>query len=399
MVVKTVKDIDLENKRVLVRVDFNVPLANGAITDDTRIRKALPTIEYVLSQEGARLVVMSHLGRPKGKPDPALSLAPVARRLGELLGVEVRMASDSVGAEVEREAADLPAGAVLLLENTRFHPGEKANDDEHARKLAALGDVYVNDAFGAAHRAHASTEGVARYLPAVAGFLMQREIEFLSRVVKDPASPFVAIIGGAKVSSKIGVLESLLPKCDTLAIGGGMAYTFLSIQGASIGDSLVEEEYFETARKLLDTARKLGKEIILPVDHVVASSFDENAKPEPIDRVDIPDGKVALDIGPKTVRLVGAAIESAKTLVWNGPMGVFEFEAFAAGTLEIARLVAGCPGVTVVGGGDSVAAVNKFGLADKIDHVSTGGGASLEFLEGKDLPGIRPLLSTNGRRS
>ena len=396
MSVRTVRDVDLTHKRVLVRVDFNVPLKEGSITDDTRIRKALPTLKYILEQEGARLVVMSHLGRPKGKADPSLSLSPVATHLANLLGTPVHMAVDSVGPEVSAAAESLPAGEVLLLENTRFHPGEKSNEPEHAKSIAALGDVYVNDAFGAAHRAHASTEGVARYIEPVAGFLMEKEIDFLSRVVKNPESPFLAIIGGAKVSSKIGVLESLLPKCDTLVIGGGMAYTFLSVQGHGIGSSLVENDLVGTARELLAKSEESGTEIILPVDHLVADTFAEDASPESIDSIDVPDGKIALDIGPRTIDLIGRAIGSAKTLVWNGPMGVFEFDSFAMGTLEIAKRVAECPGTTVVGGGDSVAAVNRFGLADSIDHVSTGGGASLEFLEGKDLPGIVPLDSNYG---
>ena len=393
MSVRTVRDIDLKNKRVLVRVDFNVPLKEGEITDDTRIQKALPTLRYILDQDGSSIVVMSHLGRPKGKVDPSLSLAPVAIHLAKLLGIPVHMASDSIGADVSAATQALPAGEALLLENTRFHPGEKSNDIEHAKLIASLGDVYVNDAFGAAHRAHASTEGVAHHIPPVAGLLMEREIEFLSRVVKNPVSPFVAIIGGAKVSSKIGVLESLLPKCDTLVIGGGMAYTFLSVLGHGIGSSLVENDLVDTARQLLSHAKKSNTEIILPVDHVVADRFAEDAEPEAIDSVDVPDGKVALDIGPRTIDLIGDAIDRAKTLIWNGPMGVFEFDAFANGTLEIAKRVAKCEGTTVVGGGDSVAAVNKFGLAESIDHVSTGGGASLEFLEGKDLPGIVPLVS------
>ncbi|MBT3276052.1 MAG: phosphoglycerate kinase [Spirochaetales bacterium] len=387
MPVNTVKDLDLKGKKILVRVDFNVPLKNGEITDDTRIRAALPTIRYILEQDGA-LILMSHLGRPKGERKPELSLSPVAKRLAELLSKEVTMADDCVGADVEKQAANLEAGEILLLENLRYYSEEEKNDPEFAKKLGRLGDIYVNDAFGAAHRAHASTEGVASFLPAAAGFLMEKEVNFLSGVVGNPEKPFVAIIGGAKVSSKIGVLDSLLPKCSTLIIGGGMAYTFLKVQGKSIGKSLVEEEYLDTAANLLSEAEKHGVEIILPVDHVVAVEFSENAAPEYVDDANVPDGRVALDIGPKTLALLGHRIAGAKSLVWNGPMGVFEFEAFAKGTLEVANMVAGCAGTTVVGGGDSVAAVNKFGLAEKIDHVSTGGGASLEFLEGKTLPGI-----------
>ncbi len=391
MAVKTIRDIDLEGKRVLVRVDFNVPLKNGTITDDTRIQRALPTLEHILNQNGASLVVMSHLGRPKGKPDPSLSLEPVAKHLGTLLKRTVKMAPDCVGKETEELAQNLSAGEVLLLENTRFHDEEKNNDQDFARKLAALGEVYVNDAFGAAHRAHASTEGVAHILPGVAGFLMETEIAFLSKVVENPTKPFVAIIGGAKVSTKIGVLNTLLPKCTSLVIGGAMAYTFLKAQGYGIGKSLLEEEHLENSKKLLERAKADGIDIILPEDHVVADEFDENARAEPVDDKNVPDGKVAMDIGPKTIERIKSAVESAKTLVWNGPMGVFEFDAFAEGTLKVAHLVADCAGTTVVGGGDSVAAVNKFNLADKIDHVSTGGGASLEFLEGRALPGIEAL--------
>lgn len=390
MSVKTVKDIDLKNKRVIMRADFNVPLKEGNITDDTRIRAALPTINYIVEQEGASLTLMSHLGRPKGKKDPAFSLAPVAGRLSELLGKPVKMAPDCIGPEVE-EMAKLKAGEIMLLENVRFYNEETDNDEGFAKKLAALGDVYVNDAFGTAHRAHASTEGIARFLPAVAGFLIEKEVAFFSPLLADPKQPFVAVIGGAKVSSKIGVLETLLPKCSTLVIGGGMAYTFLRVQNHSVGKSLVEEEYLDTAKKLLDDVERMGKEIILPVDHMVGDEFSENAKAEYVDSVDIPDGKIAMDIGPKTLELIQKRIAEAASLVWNGPMGVFEFDAFAKGTMETAKFVADCSGTTVIGGGDSVAAVNKFDLADNIDHVSTGGGASLEFLEGKTLPGIAAL--------
>lgn len=391
MGIKTIRDIDVSNKRVLVRVDFNVPLKEGTITDDTRIQAALPTIRYILDQKGASLIVMSHLGRPKGKRDESLSLRPVSERLSELLGGRVIMAQDCIGSAVEQQAADLKAGETLLLENLRFHEEEEKNDAVFAQSLGKLGDIYVNDAFGAAHRAHASTEGVTHYLPAVGGLLMEKEVLFLSRVLENPEQPMVAIIGGAKVSTKIAVLESLLPKCNTLIIGGGMAYTFLKVQGKTVGKSLLEEDYFDTARKLLDMAQKKGVEIILPVDHVVASEFSETAPPEYVAGADIPDGKVAMDIGTKTLEIFRDRIKSAKTLIWNGPMGVFEFESFAKGTLDTAEMVANCAGITVVGGGDSVAAVNKFGLAEKIDHVSTGGGASLEFLEGKALPGIKAL--------
>ena len=390
MPVKTVEDLDLQGKKVLVRVDFNVPLKGNEITDDTRITAALPTIKYIRDNGGA-VILMSHLGRPKGERKPDLSLKPVSMRLSQLLDTAVIMADDCIGKEVEDAASKLASGGVLLLENLRFHAEEEANDPDFAAKLARLADIYVNDAFGAAHRAHASTEGVAKYLEAVAGFLMKKEIDFLSRVVENPEKPFVAVIGGAKVSSKIGVLESLLPKCSTLIIGGGMAYTFLKVNGHTVGNSLVEDDYLDTAKKLLEKASGSGTEIILPVDHIVADKFDENAVAEIVDGVDIAEGKVAMDIGKKTLALIKDRITFAKTVVWNGPMGVFEFDSFAAGTHAVAKMVADCPGTTVVGGGDSVAAVNKFGLAARIDHVSTGGGASLEYLEGKVLPGISAL--------
>ncbi len=393
MAKKTVRDIDLKNKRVLMRADFNVPVKDGVITDDTRIRAALPTIKYILDQEGVSLVLMSHLGRPKGSVKPELSLRPVAKHLSNLLGREVKMAPDCIGEEVEKMAKELGAGEVLLLENLRFHAEEEKNDSEFAKKLASLGEIYVNDAFGTAHRAHASTEGVAHYLPAVAGFLMEKEIKFLGGVIENPEKPFVAIIGGAKVSTKIGVLESLLKNVNTLIIGGGMSYTFLKVLGHSIGKSLLEEEFLDTAKKLLDKASELGVKVLLPQDHLVASEFSENAEAEYVGSVDIPEGKIGMDIGKKTLDTYRDVIANAKTVVWNGPLGVFEFDNFANGTLEVAKMVAECKGTTVVGGGDSVAAVNKFGLADKIDHVSTGGGASLEYLEGKELPGIKVLES------
>lgn len=391
MAVKTLEDLQLENKRVLVRVDFNVPLKEGRITDDTRIRASLPTLQYILGKPGTRLIVMSHLGRPKGKASPEFSLKPTAQRLGELLGRPVIMADDCIGTKVEEQSRALKPGEVLLLENVRFHAEEEKNDPSFAEALAKLGDVYVNDAFGSAHRAHASTEGVAHHLPAAAGFLIEKEVKFLGGVLENPSRPFVAIIGGAKVSTKIAVLESLLSKCTTLIIGGGMAYTFLKVQGHQVGNSLVEADFEDTARSLLEKAKAAGVEIILPEDHVVASEFSETATPEAVAGVDIPAGKIGMDIGPKTIARLRNRILEAKSLVWNGPMGVFEFDAFSKGTVEVAKLVAECKGVTVVGGGDSVAAVNKFGVADRIDHVSTGGGASLEFLEGKALPGIVAL--------
>ena len=391
MGVKTVKDIELSGKRVILRADFNVPLKQGDITDDTRIKAALPTIKYVLEQKNTSLILMSHLGRPKGDKDPSLSLKPVADRLSELLGKDVKMASDCIGSEVKAMADGLKAGEVMLLENLRFHKEEKKNDPDFAKQLAELAEVYVNDAFGTAHRAHASTEGITKYLPAAAGFLIDKEVRFFQHILENPKKPFVAIIGGAKVSSKIGVLESLLPKASTLIIMGGMSYTFLKAQGYEIGKSLFEEEYLETAENLIKKAKEAGVEIILPLDHVVASDFDENAKPENVDDINIPSDKMGMDIGPKTLNSIKDRIAKAETLVWNGPLGVFEFDAFAKGTIEAAKMVAECQGTTVIGGGDSVAAVNKFGLADKIDHVSTGGGASLEFLEGRTLPGIVAL--------
>jgi len=390
MAKKTVRDVDLSGKRVLVRVDFNVPIKNGIIGDDTRITAALPTLKYILGVAGTRLVLMSHLGRPK-KPDTENSLAPVAKRLAELLGVPVTLAPDCVGPEAEKAVASMKPGDVVLLENVRFHPEEEKNEPAFAAKLAALGDVYVNDAFGTAHRAHASTEGVARKLPAVAGFLMEKEIKFLGGVFEKPAKPFLAIIGGAKVSTKIAVLESLLPRVDAFVIAGGMAFTFLKAQGRKVGTSLVEDEFLATAADFLAKAKDRGVEVLLPVDHRVAPSYDEKAAAEPVDGVDVPDGRMALDIGPKSEALFGDRIAKAKTIIWNGPMGVFEFKNFAGGTLAVAKAVAAAKAVTVVGGGDSVAAVNAFGLADKITHVSTGGGASLEMLEGKRLPGIAAL--------
>jgi phosphoglycerate kinase len=388
MAKKTVRDIDLKGKRVVMRVDFNVPLKGGKVTDDTRIRAALETVRYVLGQPGASLICMSHLGRPKGR-DPEQSLTPVAARFQELLGREVRLAPDCIGPEVARMAAELKPGGVLLLENLRFHAEEEKNDPAFAKQLAALGDVYVNDAFGTAHRAHASTEGIARYLPAVAGFLMDKEIKFLGDVVEKPKRPFVAIIGGAKVSTKIAVLEHLLPKVDCLVIGGAMAYTFLKAQGHKVGKSLVEDEFLDTAKSLLAKAGKV--EVILPVDHLVAAEFAETAKAVEVHGIDIPDGMIGMDIGTKTLERITTQVSRAATVVWNGPLGVSEFPAFAGGTHGVAKAVAACKGVTVVGGGDSVAAVNQFGLADKMTHVSTGGGASLEFLEGKVLPGVAIL--------
>jgi phosphoglycerate kinase len=391
MKLQTVKDMDLQGKRVLIRVDFNVPLKDGEVTDDTRIRSALPTVQYILDQSQSSLVVMSHFGRPKGKKDMTFSMAPIAKRFEQLLGRPVKLASDVVGDAVKAEVSSLKSGEVLLLENVRFYPGEEANDPEFAQQLASFGEVYVNDAFGTAHRAHASTEGVAHYLPAAAGFLIEKEVQFFAPLLENPEKPFVAVIGGSKVSSKISVLESLAKTCDAIVIGGGMAYTFLKVQGHTIGKSLLEEDYLEVAQSFLDAAHQKGLRVILPLDHVCAEEFSESAAPVAIDGPDIPDNLIGMDVGPKTLQAVEQELKQARSIVWNGPMGVFEFDAFAHGTEMVANMIADCDGTTVVGGGDSVAAVNKFGLADRIDHVSTGGGASLEFLEGRVLPGIKAL--------
>ncbi|AWG42456.1 phosphoglycerate kinase [Candidatus Borreliella tachyglossi] len=390
MSIKTIKDFDFLGKRALVRCDFNVPLKGGNISDDTRIMAALPTIEYLKAQ-GARVILMSHLGRPNGEKNLRYSLRPVAKRLSELLGQNIEILSDCIGDEVEAVVSCMKNGDIVLLENVRFYKEEEKNDCDFAKKLSRNGDVFVNDAFGTAHRAHASTSGVADYLPAVGGFLMEREDKFLGKILKNPESPFVSIIGGSKVSSKIEVLESLLPKSNAMVIGGGMAYTFLKVEGYSIGKSLLEDEYIDVATSFLRKAKELNVRVILPLDHVVASEFREDSIPEYVDSIDIPDGKIGMDIGKKTLREIEGVIRGAKTVIWNGPLGVFEFDSFSKGTAKVADCVASCAGVTVVGGGDSVAAVNKFNLADKITHVSTGGGASLEYLEGKILPGIKVL--------
>ena len=396
MVLNTVKDADLKGKRVLIRVDFNVPVKNGVVTDATRIKAALPTINYILDG-GASLVVMSHYGRPKGQKNMDFSMAPIRAEFEKLLGKPVKLAPDVIGEEVEKEVKALKPGEVLLLENVRFYPDEEKNGEEFAKTLASYGDLYVNDAFGTAHRAHASTEGVSHFLPSYAGFLIEKEVKFMAPLLENPEHPFVAVIGGSKVSSKISVLESLVKTCDTIVIGGGMAYTFLKVLGHSVGTSLVEDDYQETAKAFLAAAEKKGVKVILPVDHVCADKFDENATPVAVDSVDIPEGLMGLDIGPKTVALIVSEIKSAKNVVWNGPMGVFEFSAFAKGTEAVAKALAESDAISVVGGGDSVAAINKFGLASQISHVSTGGGASLEFLEGKVLPGIK-ALEKQGRR-
>jgi phosphoglycerate kinase len=386
---KTVRDIDVSGKRVLVRADLNVPLEGGVITDDTRIRESLPTIRYLLDH-GARVIVCSHLGRPKG-PDPALSLAPVAGRMANLLGQEVLFAEDCVGAAAE-EAVAAMGRHVLLLENLRFHPGEEKNDPDFARALASLADIYVNDAFGAAHRAHASTEGVTHYLPAVAGFLMEKEVRYLSALLADPPKPFAAIVGGAKVSTKIAAIEHLLPRLDMLFLGGGMANTFLKASGIDVQMSLVEDEQVEIAKAILARARDRGVSVHLPRDVVAASKFaaDAQALTRPVNEV--PKGYMILDIGPETVRDYAEALKTAKAVVWNGPMGVFEMEKFSAGSFGLARALASLDAITVVGGGETAAVVALAGLQDRFTHVSTGGGASLEMLEGRELPGVAALL-------
>lgn len=393
---KTVRDIELQGKRVVMRVDFNVPLDGDAITDDTRITAALPTIEYILDQ-GASLILMSHLGRPKGKIVAANSLAPAAKRLQEHLGRDVVMADDCVGDAVAALAAALQPGQVLMLENTRFHAAETGKDvdpgaqRDMARRLAALGDIYVNDAFGTAHRAHASTAVIAEFADsAVAGFLIEKELQYLGAAVDNPARPFVAIIGGAKVSGKLEVVQALIDRVDTLIIGGGMAYTFFKARGQTIGDSLCEDELLATATEIVAAAKAKNVELILPVDNVVADDFDAGANTQVVSG-DIPDGWEGLDIGPASIEKMCAAIATAKTIVWNGPLGCFEMTPFATGTTAICKAVAGADAVSVVGGGDSVAAVQQSGLAEKFTHISTGGGASLEFLEGKVLPGVAAL--------
>ena len=388
---QSVKDIPVRGKRVLVRVDFNVPMDdNRNITDDTRIRAALPTIQYLIG-EGAKVILASHFGRPKGERNPKYSLAPVATRLGELLGQDVPVAPDCVGAEVEKEVSQLQEGQVLLLENVRFHAEEEKNNPEFAKALAELADIYVNDAFGTAHRAHASTEGIAHHIPGVAGFLMQKEVEVMGKALEAPARPFVAIIGGAKVSDKIGVIENLLNKVNALIIGGGMANTFLKALDINVGKSLVEEDKVPLAKELLAKARERKVELVLPQDVVVAKEFKADAEYRTISVEEIAEDEMALDIGPESAEVFRQYIETAQTIVWNGPMGVFEMEHFAKGTEKVAQAVAICSGITIVGGGDSVAAVEKMGVADQLTHISTGGGASLEFLEGKLLPGVAAL--------
>ncbi len=384
---KTIVDIDVKGKRVLVRVDFNVPLRNGNVADDTRIRGAIPTIEYLLRQ-GAALILCSHLGRPKGEVIPDFSLEPVAKYLDGLIEAKVHFIHDCIGPAVAAEVGKLQPGQILLLENTRFYAGEKTNDPEMAKEMASFADVFVNDAFGTAHRAHASNVGIADYLPAVAGFLLEKEIKYLGQAIAEPKKPFVAILGGAKVSDKIGVIQNLLEKADVILIGGGMANTFLKAQGYPVGDSLVENDSLDIARKLLED----GKDTLrLPVDVVIANAFDKDAERKIIDVGPILDGWRILDVGPKTIKGYEKVLADSGTIVWNGPMGVFEFPKFAKGTFDLARAVANSSADSIIGGGDSVAAVKQSGLADQITHISTGGGASLEMLEGKMLPGLAAL--------
>lgn len=388
---RTVRDVEVAGRRVLVRVDFNVPLnPQGGVSDDRRIRESLPTVRYLLERQAA-VVLMSHLGRPGGRVVEELRMAPVGERLAQLLGLPVRILRECVGPEVEAVVAQMKPGEVALLENLRFHPEEEANDPGCAAALARLGDLYVNDAFGTAHRAHASTVGVAAHLPAVAGLLMEKEIRYLSRLLENPEHPYVAILGGKKVSDKIGVLRNLLGRVDAVLVGGGMAYTFLRAQGFPVGRSVVEEDKLDLARDLLELARQRGVQFVLPEDVVVAEQPTAEAPRRVVPASEIPEGWAGLDIGPRTAERFARQIEPARLVVWNGPMGVFEVEPFAAGTRAVAEAMARCPGITVVGGGDTAAAVEQFGLLDRFDHVSTGGGASLEFLEGRELPGIRVL--------
>ena len=390
---KTIDDINVKGKNVLLRVDFNVPLKDGEITDDTRIKAALPTIKK-LSGDGAKLIICSHLGKPKGEVKPELSLKPAADRLAELLGKEVKFLKDDnvVGEHALWAKENLKEGEIGLLENTRFRPEEEKNGEDFSKELASLADIYVNDAFGTAHRAHASTAGVAAFVKETAvGYLMEKEIQFLGNAVDDPVRPFAAILGGSKVSSKISVIDSLLEKVDILLIGGGMAYTFAKAQGGKIGKSLVEEEYLEYATQMIKKADEKGVRLLLPVDTVVAPEIDNEAKFRTVDIMAIPDNQMGVDIGPRTIALFKDALKKAKTVIWNGPMGIFEIPNFAQGTKEIAKAMADLDATTIIGGGDSAAAVNQLGFADKMTHISTGGGASLEFLEGKEMPGVAAI--------
>lgn len=389
---KTIEDIDVKGKKVLARCDFNVPLKDGEITNDKRIVAALPTIKYLM-EHGAKVILCSHLGRPKGEYKPEFSLAPVAKRLSEYLGVEVKLAEDAevVGPNAKAMAAELKDGEVMLLENVRYRAEETKNEENFSKELASLADIFVNDAFGTAHRAHCSTTGVASYLPAVCGYLIQKEIKFMGGALANPKRPLVAILGGAKVSDKIGVIENLIDKCDTIIIGGGMAYTFMKYLGHNIGTSLLEADWVEKAGEMMKKAEDKGVKFLIPVDNKVGKEYDEHTEAKVVSSDDIPDGWMGLDIGPKTQEVFANAIKGAGTVIWNGPMGVSEWDNFAAGTISVAKAVADSGAISIIGGGDSVAAVTKLGFADKMSHISTGGGASLEFLEGKDLPGICAL--------
>ncbi|MEG2295795.1 MAG: phosphoglycerate kinase [Oscillospiraceae bacterium] len=387
---KTVKDLDVTGKKVLMRCDFNVPIKDGIITNDKRIVAALPTIEYLI-KNNAKVILCSHLGRPKEGFEPEFSLAPVAKRLAELLHKDVKMAKDVIGTDAKSLANALENSDVMILENVRYHKEEKKNDSDFAKELASLADLYVNDAFGAAHRAHASTAGVTAYLPSACGLLIEKEIEIMGGALSNPKRPLVAILGGAKVSDKIGVIQNLLNKVDTLIIGGGMAYTFFKAQGLEVGTSICEDDKVALAKELLEQAKAKGVNLLIPVDNKIADTFSETASHKIVDSESIPANWMGMDIGPKTITLFCDALKGAGTVIWNGPMGVFEFAEFAAGTLAVAKAVADCGAITIIGGGDSVAAVVKLGYADKMTHISTGGGASLEFLEGKDLPGITSL--------
>ena len=389
---KTVTDIDVASRRVLVRLELNVPLdENKNITDDKRIQTTLPTVRYLIEHR-ARVIICGHMGRPKGKADPAFSLAPVAKRFAELLpGVSVAFATDVIGENARAAIAAMQDGDVVILENVRFHKEETANDPAFARKLAALADIYVNDAFGSSHRAHASTEGVAHFLPAVAGFLVGKELDVMVGAISHPKRPFVAILGGAKVEDKIGVIVNLLNKVDTLIIGGGMAFTFAKAQGGSIGNSLLDESHVEAALDMLNQAKLKGVNFLLPVDAVAADAFSNDANRRTVDIMSIPDGWIGMDIGPKSIEIFKAAVADAQTVIWNGPMGVFEFENFAEGTRAVAEALAGSGAVTIIGGGDSASAVRQMGYADEMTHISTGGGATLELLEGRELPGLTAL--------
>ena len=387
---KSVEDIDVRGKKVLIRCDFNVKMENGVITSDKRIVASLPTIKYLLDN-GAKVIACSHLGRPKGEFKPEFSLAPVAVRLGELLGIEVKMAKDVVGESAKALAADLKEGEVLLLENVRFHKEETNNDPEFSKALADLAEIYVNDAFGSAHRAHSSTTGVADYLPAVCGYLIRKELEYIGGALENPKRPLVAILGGAKVGDKIGVITNLMDKVDTLIVGGGMAYTFYASKGYCVGTSLCEVDKIDLAREMLETAKAKGVNFLIPVDNRLGKEYDENTDVMVANSNEFPEDWMGLDIGPKTEKLFSDAIKGAGTVIWNGPMGVSEWKNFASGTIAVATAVAESGAISIIGGGDSAAAVQKLGFADKMSHISTGGGASLEFLEGKELPGVAAL--------